>query len=78
VAPRHYFYEAEMETINKDNRLKLVNTDSKRAKRYVHSWICNMSCVECAAAMNVGYIFKKVLNLLGLPLMFLISFSILV
>ena len=33
-----YFSEAEIETINKDNRLKeLVKTDSKRVKTYVHS-----------------------------------------
>jgi len=41
----HFFSEADMETINMDNRLKdLVKIDSKMVKKYVRSWISNMSC----------------------------------
>jgi hypothetical protein len=40
----HFFSEADMETINKDNRLKdLVKTNPKRVKNYVRSWISNTS-----------------------------------
>jgi hypothetical protein len=41
----HFISEADMETINKDNRLKdLVKTDPKRVKKYVRSRISNTSC----------------------------------
>ena len=40
----HFFSEADMETINKDNRLKdLVKIDPKRVKKYVCIWISNIS-----------------------------------
>jgi len=42
----HFFSEANMETINMDNRLKdLVKIDSKMVKKYVRSWISNISCL---------------------------------
>jgi hypothetical protein len=57
----HFFSEADMEKINKDNRLKeLMKTEPKRVRRYVHSWISNISSsVLCSGHACVVYILSK-------------------
>jgi hypothetical protein len=57
----HFFSEADMEKINKDNRLKeLMKTEPKRVKRYFHSWISNISCwVLCNGHAYVEYIYRS-------------------